>query len=250
MRFKKFLLVILSVLLFGLSGCGSSGSAGLNGAIELTSPVLTGSVITAEATYTNPDTTNLIGVPITFSYRVGNTTTTLGTFNTNNSGAVGIAFTPSAFNGTQVVTIIAQTANLTDFQAIEVTGRSLIVTAPTSLALTTTAAAGTDVAFTIPAATTFATITDPFTNDLNTHPVTIARTFNATTTGTGTVTLASDVTTTNVSGVASFPGATGTIRTPDAAGATEIITITWIVTDNVTNQVGTAVTTVTLTKSP
>ena len=142
MKFKWFLFAMLMLFSAGLSSCGSSGSAGLNGAITVAASA-TGSVIEATASYSNPTENNLIGVPLTISVRIGNAIQPLGTFNTNNSGAVSVAFTPPAFNGTQTITVIATSDNLSGFDSLVMAGRSLSVTAPPNLSLSTTAATGT-----------------------------------------------------------------------------------------------------------
>jgi len=237
---------MLMIFSAGLSACGSSGSEGLNGGIAVTAEA-TGSVISATATYTNPTQTNLIGVPINFSVRIGLVTQDLGTFSTNNTGSVGLAFSPPAFNGSQTITVIARTDNLTNFDSLVMSGRSLTVNAPANLSLTTGAAPGTSVAFTIPPVTNFVTITDPFTNSINGHPISISSTVVSSNPGD---TLSVPVaTTTGSGGVAAFPGATGTLVVPAAVGGVETMTITWTVNDTITGQSGNAITTVTLTKT-
>lgn len=246
----RFLVIALFVLLF--SGCGGggggsdSGGAGLNGAITVTATT-TGAVVNANATYTNPQTTNLIGVPITFSAQIGNQTISLGKYNTNNSGSVGVSFTPPPFNGTQTVTVIASSDNLRNFASVNLAGRELSVTAPPTLALTTTDAGGTILPFTIPPAAGFVAITDPFFNDVAGHTITISTARVSTNPSDTLIPPAS--TTTNSGGTADFPGATGTLVVPATVGGVETMTITWTVTDTETGQIGTGITTITLTKT-
>jgi hypothetical protein len=244
MKFKCLLIAALSFLTFGLSGCG--GGAGMNGSIEVTATT-TGSVIKATATYTNPTVTNLIGVPITFTAQIGSQTFDLGTVSTNNSGAVTVAFTPPAFSGTQTVTVIAKTGNLTNFASVAVAGRTLKVTAPPTIALTSNQPAGTPIDIPIPPIAGFVSITDPFGNDVNGHQITITATVSKTD-PTDTVVQPVAVST-DSSGTASFPGAVATLHVPAAVGGVDTMTITWTVTDTVTGQTGTAITTITLTRT-
>jgi hypothetical protein len=248
MKVKCGLFVLFSLVLSLLSGCGSGG-AGLNGSVAV-SATATGTTVTATATYTNPTTSNLIGVPITFSAQVGNQTLSLGTFNTNNSGSVSVSFKPQAFNGTQTITVIASTGNLTNFASLTMTGRSLAFTAPPSLNLTVSQASTPPAtqAFTLPATSTFIAVTDPFVTDLSGLQFTITKV--VTTDGnpaTDTLTLNAATTATNTGGTASFPGAHGTITVPTTVGGATTMTISWTVTDPVTGLTGTGTTTVKLT---
>jgi hypothetical protein len=246
MKLKYAMLAVLSLFVLALCGCGSSGGAGLNGGVAVTATA-TGSVINATATYTNPSQTNLIGVPIAFTVQIGGNLYDLGTHKTNNTGSVGVAFTPPAFNGSQTVTVIAKTDNLTNFASISMVGRALTVTPPPALALTTTLPAGSSLPFVIPPAGTFVAITDPFTNDVSGHLITVTSSVVATNSG-DTLTPPTATTTTSA-GTAPFPGASGTLVVPATVGGTETMTITWTVTDTVTGQFGTGITTVTLSKA-
>lgn len=244
MKVKYLLFAMLMLLAAGLSACGSSGSEGLNGGITVSAEA-TGSVISATATYTNPTQSNLIGVPISFSVRVGSVTQNLGTHSTNNSGSVGLAFSPAPFNGTETVTVIARTDNLTNFDTLVMTGRSLTVSPPPNLALTTTAATGSAFTFVIQPTANFVTVTDPFDNILAGHTIQIE--FDTVSSNVSDLNVPL-TTSTGSGGVAPFPGANGTLIVP-AAGAVETLTITWRVTDTFTGQTGSAITTVTLTKT-
>jgi hypothetical protein len=246
MKLKYLLFAMFSVLTIAICGCGTNGGDGLNGGITVTATA-TGSVITATASYTNPTVTNLIGVPIEFSVQIGNQTFSLGTHNTNNSGTVSVVFTPPAFSGTQTVTVIAKTGNLTNFATLNVAGTTLTLTPPPTVALSTALPAGTAVAFNIPPNGAFATITDPFSNNLEGHLVTIST--SVISTNQADTLVPPSATTTSSAGTAPFPGATGTLITPATVGGVETMTITWRVTDTFTGQTGTGITTVTLTKT-
>lgn len=245
MKLKFLLFAILSLLTLGISGCGSDAD-GLNGAINVEAE-REGAVVTATARYTNPDSGNLIGVPIEFSVQIGSQRFDLGTHYTNNSGSVGVSFTPPAFSGTQTITVIAKTGNLTDFDSISLVGSSITVTPPPALTLTSALPTGSPVTVTIPPVTNFVTVTDPFTNDISGHTITITRSVVSSNPG-DTVTPPAP-STTNGSGIAPFPGTTATLIVP-AVGATESMTITWTVTDTTTGQTGTGITTVSLSKTP
>jgi len=117
MKIKHLLFVMLSVLTLGLAACGNSGGEGLNGALTV-SAAQVGTVVNATVTYSNPTQTNLTGVEIEFSYRVGNgAVIPLGSSNTNNSGAIVISFTPAAVVG-ETVTVIAKTGNLNGLDSV------------------------------------------------------------------------------------------------------------------------------------
>lgn len=246
MKLKHLFYAMLLLFSAVVAGCGSSGGEGLNGSIEVEAEA-TGNVVTATATYTHPTETNLIGVPIAFSVQIGTESYDLGVVHTNNSGSVGITFNVPAFTGTQTVTVGARTDNLTDYDSFTMTGRTLTVTPPPALNLTTTAATGTAVPFSIDALPAIATVTDPFGNDLANHPVVITATVSSTNPS-DSFPVRSFNTVTGTSGQAPFPGAQGTLIVPPLGGV-ESMTITWTVTDTRTNQTGSAITTVRLTKT-
>jgi hypothetical protein len=258
MKVKYFLLAVVCLLLPTVYGCGDGGGggAGLNGGITVTATA-TGTFVTATATYTNPTHSNLIGVPITFSARVGSQVIPLGTFNTNNSGSVAVAFSLLDFNGTQTVLVTASTGNLTNFATATVTGgRTLTLTPPPAIFANTSSATAT-VTVPIPIQPVFATFTDPFSNIGSLPILTLQITASAVSslpgntlaiTGTSPVNI-----TTNTSGIAPFPGATATMVVPATVGGTNVMTITWTVTDvstsGGTGLSATGTTTITLTRS-
>jgi hypothetical protein len=243
MKLKFLLFALLSLLTLGISGCGSDAD-GLNGAIEVEAEAV-GSVISATATYTNPTEENRIGVPITFIYRRGGFEQELGTFSTNNSGSVGVSFTPARFSGTQTVTIIARTGNLTDFASFAMVGSALTVTPPPAVTATTDLPADTQVTISIPAAASFVTTTDPFATDISGRTLTVTAA-DSSADAFDTVT-APAATTTDASGRISFPGTTATMRVP-AAGTSRSMTVTWTVSDTITGQTSTSSTLITLSK--
>lgn len=241
MKLKKLLAPILLVASLFLSSCGGNG---LNGGLALTTE-LQGSMINATATYSNPSKSNLIGVNISFSVLVGSTVYDLGTFPTNNSGqiTVGIPLSTFVLNGTQTVTVIAQTGDLKNYSSLDVTGRTIALTPPAapSTALTTPVTAPLTVV--LPNATAFATVKDPIGNDVNGHILNI----KAVSDNTGdTITLNSTTTATDSDGKASFPGATIVFAAPTSAGTYNRV-ITWTVTDTTTNLSKTGVTAITFT---
>lgn len=251
MKFKQLLFAIFSLVAISICGCGTNGGSGLNGSVLVTT-LTTGSVITATATYsdtspTNTTPTSVIGVPITFTAAVGSQSYNLGTFHTNSLGVASVVFTPPAFSGTQTITVIAKADNIVGSSSVIMTGRSMTVTSPPPLTLTTSNPSGTAISFSIPFNANFVTIADPFNNDLSGHVITISA--SVVPTNVADTLVPPTTTTTNSSGVAPFPGATGTIIVPATVGGVETMIITWTVTDTVTGQSGTGVTTVTLTKT-
>ena len=246
---------MLSLLTVGLSACGNSGGAGLNGTLALTA-VATGSVVNYTATYTLPaqtsttqtPQTNLSGVPVSFSVQIGTQILSVGSSSTNSSGVAFGAFNPPAFNGTQTITVIAKTGNLTAFFPLSMIGNSLTVSPPPTLALTTSQPGGTAVAFVLPPSANFVTITDPFVTDLSGHQVNISDSFVSGNSA-DTLTLSTAATTTGSAGTVPFPGASGQLIVPTTVGGIDTMTVTWTVTDAVTGQTGTGITTITLTKT-
>ena len=239
MKLNYLLFAILALFTTIISACGNGGS-GLNGGMAVTA-ALSGSTITASATYTNPTETNLIGVPITFSIQIGDAApVSLGTYNTNNSGTVNLSFSLSNFVGTQSVVIIATTGNLSNFASLDVTGRTMVVTPPP--ATTATTAAGVDATVTIAAFDSFVAIADPLSGDISNHSITVT---GSSSNPTDTVDVTSG-SVTNTAGIASFPGATITLDAPATAGTVTRV-ITWTVTDVKTGLTGTGVTVITLT---
>ena len=252
------LAALVSVALFGCGGGnGGGGGEGLNGSITLTT-VMTGSVVTATATYTNPDATitNLIGVPITFSTDKFGVLPGMPVY-TNSSGIVTVAFTPPAFNGQQTITIVATTGNLSAFSPITMSGRTLAMAAPPDQGPVTAAeASGGNHSFVL-SAPTFVTITDPFNNDISGHPITITASFSSTNAsdqlqlganpGVGPGLTATSIVNTGASGSAVLPAASLVMVVPNA-GVTRIATISWTATDTATGLSGSGTTAVTITK--
>lgn len=241
MKLKNLLAPILLVASLFLSACGGNG---LNGGLALTTE-LQGSMLNATATYTNPSKTNLIGVNIHFSVLVGDTVHDIGTFPTNNSGqiTVGIPLAGLDLNGTQNVTVIAQTGDLKNFSSLDVTGRTIALTPPPAPSTALTVAANADLPVNLPSNTTFATVKDPIGNDVNSHILTIS----AVSDNIGDlITLNSTTTATDSDGKAAFPGATIVFTGISSAG-TYNRNITWTVTDGTTNLSKKGVTAFTIT---
>ncbi|MBJ6801886.1 hypothetical protein [Geomonas propionica] len=249
MRLKQFLLVFFALIaLLPLAGCGGSGGAGLNGSISLETGI-EGSVVTATATYTNPDgSKNLIGTPITFYVQFDGVKYTLGTLNTNSSGSVKVGFPMPGFNGTKDIIISAKSGELEDFKSISMTGRTIVLTPPAAVTLTAVAGSAATQAFAIAGTPGFVKVTDPFADEtLVGHVLNITYTVSSSTGSP--VTLNAPLTTTvQADGTAPFPGATGTITIPATAG-TEIVTINWTAKDPITDLTASGSTTVTLTAS-
>lgn len=246
-------LIVAGLFLASLAvyGCGQGGgdAAGLNGGISVTASAA-GTFITATGTYTNPTKTNLIGVPITFSYQAGGQSFSLGTFNTNNSGSVSVAFTPSAFNGQQTVLVTASTGNLQNFATVNMTGRTLSLTPPVVAQVFTNISSTRTVDIPIPAQPVFATYADPFISDLSGLVLGISDTLASPLTST--LDLASPSTQTSVNGTAPFPGAVAHMTVPPR-GSTTTMSITWTVRDNSVGGTGlaaTGITNIVLTHNP
>lgn len=239
MKVKYILLAMVCLLLPAVYGCGQGGGggAGLNGGITLSASAI-GTVVTATATYTNPTHSNLIGVPITFSVQVGSQpSVSLGTFNTNNSGSVGIAFPISNFNDTQTVLVTASTGNLSNFATVAVSGgRSLSLTSPPAIFVNISTAISTKDVAILPQPV-FATFVNPFANISSQRKLTLQLTAaEVSTLGANPVKFQSTGTnimniSTNANGIASFPGALATMIVPPSVGGTNVMTITWTVTD-------------------
>lgn len=252
MKLKMLFKMIAITSLFIFSGCGGSGSDGLNGAIELTTEVQ-GANVTATATYTNPTKSNLIGVPITFTFQQSingvPTTVDLGTFNTNNSGSIAVNFTPYPFIGTQDIVVQASSGNVTNYSVVTVTGATFKLTPPADTELSaagaTTPPGGAPAQFALNAPK-FATITDPFTGNVLNHPITVTATLisssGATLTPTSTI-IYSDST-----GVAPLFGFIATVPYPALTG-TNVAVITWEATDQITGLIASGSTTLKATRT-
>lgn len=229
MKLKNLLAPILLVASLFLSSCGGNG---LNGSLGLTTE-LQGSMINATATYANPNTTNLIGVNISFSVLVGNTLYDFGAHPTNNSGQItlGIPLAGLVLNGTQTVTVIVKTGDLQNYSSLDVTGRTIALTPPPAPSTALTVAATNDLTVNLPSNTTFATVKDPIGNDVNGHILTIT----AVSDNIGDlITLNSTTTATDSDGKAQFPGATIVFTGISSAGSYNR-NVTWTVTDGTTN---------------
>jgi hypothetical protein len=127
--FRRIFGYVFFFLLPILGGCGSGG-AGLNGSISLSDPQKTvGPIpgfytVSVTATYTNPQVTNLIGTPISFTLSSNNPDQSLNRTeptNTNNSGGVVFTFyVPQDLDAATVVNIVATTGNLQNFKTVTV----------------------------------------------------------------------------------------------------------------------------------
>ncbi len=240
MNCKLRLFMMILITAFAMSGCGQGGGggAGLNGGITVVTSV-TGSVVTATATYTNPTQTNLIGLPITF--KINNVV--IGTFNTNNSGSVTVAFTPAPFIGTQTITVTASTGNLANFSTINMNGITMTMSSPPAQAVTVTGATpGTTNTFVF-SSPTFVTVSDPFNNAISGHQVSITANFTAAPAAAGDLltfiggapasvaagTTTTATATTGPAGTVPLPGTTLGLIVP-AAGGTRTATISWTAT--------------------
>jgi hypothetical protein len=92
MKYSRFIMLLVVVVLLAMAGCGEDTGNGLNlnGSLTISSESADkGSYmeVTFTTTYTNPQKSDLLGFPIHF-------TTSAGTFtmNTNNSGAIKLTF--------------------------------------------------------------------------------------------------------------------------------------------------------------
>ena len=249
MNIKQFSLVIILSFSFAMYGCGGGGSgfqgggggAGLNGDLTVTTTV-EGAIVTATATYTNPTEANRIGVPISFAVGPSQTESVfLGTYNTNNSGSVSVAFKPPSFIGTKTLLVTAATGSLRNFSSFTMAGITITMEAPPAQTKTLTGGVpGTPYTYTF-SSSNFVTIADPFNNSISNHPVDMTAaftisptapsdllTFGATTAlPNGTPATASAVT--GPSGKLSLPGTSLVLETPPV-GATRTATITWTAT--------------------
>jgi hypothetical protein len=240
MKLKHLAILILLVI---LTGCGGGG--GSTGAITVTAAV-SGTNVTAQATYTNPNaTTSLNGVPITFSAQINNQTYPIGTYPTGSTGIANASFNPQAFNGSQTITVVATSGDLSSFATVTMVGSTLAVSAPGNLQLSTTNAAGSSFTYPLTSVGAFVTITDPFVSDLSGHTIDITATVVPTNYS---FALNSATTLTGSGGTAPFPGGNVTLVVPPAGQATTM-TITFTVTDTTTGLTGSGGTTVTLTNS-
>jgi len=235
-------LFMASLALYGC-GQGAGDAAGLNGAITVSASA-SGSFITATATYTNPTKTDLIGTPIWFSYQVAGTTYSLGTVHTNNSGTVSVVFTPAAFNANQTFLVTAGTGNLQNFATVNMSGRSLSLAPPAVAPVFTNVSSTSTVDIPIPIQLTFATFKDPFASDLSGLVLDITETLESTLDNASTIDLLNSTTTTNVLGIAPFPGATAHMTVPPKGGS-NTLSVTWIVKDNAAGGTGLSATGVT-----
>jgi hypothetical protein len=235
----------ITLLLMLLCGCGGNGSSNSVGVLTLTATP-TGTTVLATATYHNTNAPNPSGVQITFSVQIGNKTYPLGTVSTDSSGIAEKPFIAPEFGGTQTLTVMASTGDLTQFAPFSMTGSTLVITAPTDLTLTTIAATGSVLPFTIPSSSTFITFTDPFINDLG-RPFTISA--SVTSSNPADTFTAPTTISTSTGGTAGFPGASGTLIVPSQTGNGESMTITWTVTDTISGIQTTGTTNIKLTKT-
>lgn len=246
MNLKMLLKLVAITCLFVISGCGGSGSDGLNGSIELATTV-DGIYVTATATYTSPTKDNLIGVPISFSYDGID----LGTYNTNNSGSVGLTFMLSPFDGQKDIVVQATSGNLSDFDVVSVTGAILKLTPPAAATQTfnDTDIPGTIAPFTLSIAN-FVSISDPFTGQVAGHPISVTATFVATPSASISDSLspAQQTITTSATGIAALPGVLVNVAVPDTVSS-RVITVTWTVTDMVTGFTDSGSTALTVTRT-
>lgn len=252
MTIKMLMKLGVTAILFTLLGCGGGdGADGLNGSIELVTSV-DGPYVTATATYKHPTRTDLIGIPITFSYFDGATEIFLETVKTNNSGSVGLTFTVAPFAGTKDIVVIAKTGEVSDISIVSMTGATFTMTPPASSTATPAGATvplGSTAQFTLNAAN-FVTLSDPFFNDIAGHTILIEGTL-APQGPLDSITPNPITSITSPTGVAQLSGVTVTLAVPDTV-STRTVTVTWVATDLVTGfqAMGTTNLTVTRTALP
>jgi hypothetical protein len=248
MNIKQFSLVIILSFSFAMFGCGGGGSgfqgggggAGLNGDLTVTTTV-EGAIVTATATYTNPTEANRIGVPISFAVGPSQTESVfLGTYNTNNSGSVSVAFKPPSFIGTKTLLVTVATGSLRNFSSFTMNGITMTMATPDAQTKTISGAVpGTPFTFQFNSPT-FVTVTDPFNNSISNHLVNMVATFSIATpaavdlltfgaTNAGPGATATAAATTGPSGTIPMPGTSLVLATPDP-GFTRTATISWTAT--------------------
>lgn len=249
MSIKLFLKLGVIAILFALVGCGSGdGGEGLNGSVELSTSV-SGSFITATATYKHPTRTDLIGIPISFSYFDGASEIPIKTVNTNNSGSVALTFQVAPFAGTKDIVVIAKSDNLSGISIVSMTGATFTMTPPASPTAVTadgTVPLGSTAQFTLNALN-FVTIKDPFFNDISGHTISTVATLAPQAPSDS---IAPNPTTaiTSPTGVAQLSGVTVTLAIPDTV-STRTVTVTWVATDLVTGYQAAGTTTLTVTRT-
>lgn len=245
-----FMKLCVTAILFTLLGCGGGGGAdGLNGSMALTTSV-NGPYITATATYKHPTRTDLIGVPITFSYFDGAAEIFLGTFNTNNSGSVGLTFTVAPFAGTKDIVVTAKTGEVSNISIVSMTGVTFTMTPPAAMTVTADATTplNSTASFAL-SAPSFIKIVDPFFNDIANHTISITAVLTPTSAGDTIVPNPTSAITSQV-GVAQLSGVLATLAVPNTV-STRVVTVTWTAKDNAGFQAsGTTTLTVTRTALP
>ncbi len=134
---RVIIAVSLLALLLQITGCGSN--QGLNGSLSVTATTTdaqggTSVFVQATATYTNPDKTNLLRTPITFTISDG-VTSQSETVYTNNSGSITIAFFVAKSTTAGTLLITAKTGDLPAFTTVTIAA----LPAPTTTATLTIA---------------------------------------------------------------------------------------------------------------
>lgn len=248
MTIKMFMKLGVTAILFALLGCGGgNGADGLNGSIDLTATA-SGRYITASATYKHPTRTDLIGVPLTFSYYDGATEIFLGTYNTNNSGGIDLTFTVAPFAGTKDFVVLAKTGELSANSIVSMTGATFTMTPPAAMTVTADATTplGSTASFPL-TAPSFVKIVDPFFNDIANHTISITAALAPAAAGDSIAPNPTSAITSQV-GVAQLSGVLATIAVPDTV-STRIVTVTWTATDMNTGFQASGTTTLTVTRT-
>lgn len=172
---RVIIVVSLLALALQLTGCGSNQS--LNGALAVTATTTdalggTSVFVQATATYTNPDTTNLLRTPITFTISDG-VTSQSETVYTNNSGSFTIAFFVAKSTTAGTLLITAKTGDLPAFTTVTIAALPAVTTATPTLTIAPPAPA--PVFFSVSSATTTTTFNLAKTAFVNFTSATLSR---------------------------------------------------------------------------
>jgi hypothetical protein len=250
MKLKHFVCLALSLVTMTIFGCGSSDQTG--GTLTVSQNIVL-PIVTATATYSNPNTTqtNLGDILVTFSVQVGANVYQAGTVRTDSTGiATMTPFTLPAFSGTQGIVVIARAGDISGVGTpASVSGDgSIAIASVTFKPMSTASAAGTRLRFHVPQSTIpFVTVTNPF-GSVSGDPITLSAAVTSGTDG-DSVVLDNSQLTAGSDGSAFFPGATITLVTPSVVGGVETATITWTATDAFNKMTSSGTSTITLTKT-
>lgn len=153
MRYLRVLVIFFAcVTIMSFSGCGGGGKD-VNGSLTVTasSPSTASGVssVTFTVTYTNPQKTDVLDVPVSYVTQLGGQTIDSASYYTNNSGSKTFTYPVTQSSSAQLLKLTATTGDFNSSAGVIIPGLGSLAVSQGNITFAPTAAIGTSVAVTI-----------------------------------------------------------------------------------------------------